>query len=123
MEKPHKEYSEDDSLDTGKMAAEYGNEPHAMQSDNSGNTDFAKADGFRPDETAGSGYSEQERNHEDGSNEFRDSRDNGSKLLTDSYNIDDKAHSDSSIDDFVKTTSNFHHAEDPKDEPGSDSRH
>ncbi|RZJ34439.1 MAG: hypothetical protein EOO51_09530 [Flavobacterium sp.] len=123
MEKPHKEYSEDDSLDTGKMAAEYGNEPHKMGSDNTGNADFGKTEDFPSDSTTGSGFSELEREHQDGTNAIRDSQDNGSQLLTDSYNINDKAHSDSSLDDFVKTTSNYHHADEPDDDPGSDSRH
>ena len=36
--------------------------------------------------------------------------DNGSQKLVDEYNINDKAHSDSSEEDFIKTTSNFKHA-------------
>jgi len=35
----------------------------------------------------------------------------GSKELVQKYNINDKAHSDSSKKDFVKTTSNFKHAD------------
>jgi len=39
----------------------------------------------------------------------------GSKELVEKYNINDKAHSDSSKDDFVKTVSNFkHNSEDGK---------
>ncbi len=34
----------------------------------------------------------------------------GSKNLIENYNINDKAHADSSKKDFVKTVSNFHHA-------------
>lgn len=37
---------------------------------------------------------------------------NGSQFLVDKYNINDQAHSDSSLDDFVKTTSGFRHADD-----------
>lgn len=36
--------------------------------------------------------------------------DNGSRKLVDEYNINDKAHSDSSEEDFIKTISNFKHA-------------
>ena len=35
---------------------------------------------------------------------------NGSRKLVNEYNINDKAHSDSSEEDFIKTTSNFKHA-------------
>ncbi len=35
----------------------------------------------------------------------------GSEILSEKYNINDKAHHDSSAEDFVKTVSNFHHAE------------
>lgn len=34
----------------------------------------------------------------------------GSKNLIESYNINDKAHADSSKKDFIKTVSNFNHA-------------
>ena len=36
----------------------------------------------------------------------------GSEILVQRYNINDKAHSDSSFEDFIPTTSSFHHAED-----------
>lgn len=36
--------------------------------------------------------------------------DNGSRKLVDEYNTNDKAHSDSSEEDFIKTISNFKHA-------------
>lgn len=98
MEK-RKEYSEDDSFDESKTAAEYGNDPKNASSDNSGNRSFGK--------TTGSGYSEAERNAQDGTN-----ADNGSRYLVDKYNINDQAYSDSSLDDFVKTTSGFRHADD-----------
>ena len=35
----------------------------------------------------------------------------GSEILVQRYNINDKAHSDSSFEDFIPTTSSFHHAE------------
>jgi hypothetical protein len=35
----------------------------------------------------------------------------GSKALIEKYNINDQAHSDSSAADFVKTVSEFHHAD------------
>lgn len=35
----------------------------------------------------------------------------GSKELIDKYSINDQAHSDSSAEDFVKTVSEFHHAD------------
>ncbi|RZJ31781.1 MAG: hypothetical protein EOO48_01005 [Flavobacterium sp.] len=37
------------------------------------------------------------------------SEDNGSEELVNKYNVNDQAHSDSSLNDFVNTTSNFHH--------------
>lgn len=98
MEK-RREYSEGDSLDENKTAAEYGNTPKRASTDNPGNQSFGK--------TTGSGYSEAERNVQDGTNS-----DNGSQFLVDKYNINDQAYSDSSLDDFVKTTSGFRHAED-----------
>lgn len=33
----------------------------------------------------------------------------GSKELIEKYNVNDQAHSNSSKEDFIKTTSNFHH--------------
>jgi hypothetical protein len=100
MEGPRKDYSEDDSMDRDKTAAEYGNNPKNMQSDNSGNRSFGS-----PDEqfTTGTGYSEAERNAAEA---------NGSQYLVDKYNINDQAHSDSSLDDFIRTTSSFRHADD-----------
>jgi len=38
----------------------------------------------------------------------------GSKALIEKYNINDQAHSDSSAKDFVKTVSEFHHADEPE---------
>lgn len=38
----------------------------------------------------------------------------GSKELVEKYNINDKAHSDSSKKDFVKTVSNFNHDSEEK---------
>ena len=35
---------------------------------------------------------------------------NGSEFLINKYNINDQAHSNSSLDDFVPTISAFHHA-------------
>ncbi|AWA29837.1 hypothetical protein HYN48_06960 [Flavobacterium magnum] len=88
---------------------------------NNGNT--AAEDGYTPDSTTGSGFSEAERNvHEhtlsrnpvDPQHE-----DNGRIELVNKYNINDKAHSDSSAADFVKTVSKFHHA-DPDIQSDSD---
>ena len=39
----------------------------------------------------------------------------GSEILVQRYNINDKAHSDSSFEDFIPTTSSFHHAENRND--------
>lgn len=39
----------------------------------------------------------------------------GSEILVQRYNINDKAHSDSSFEDFIPTTSSFHHAENRDD--------
>jgi hypothetical protein len=98
-----KEYSEDDSFDKNKTASEYGNEPNKMNSDNSGNDSFGTTD-KNETLTTGSGYSQAERDAQDATN--------GSQYLVDKYNINDQAHSDSSLDDFVKTTSGFRHADD-----------
>ena len=101
-----KEYSENDSFDIDKTSAEYGNEPHNMKSDMTGNKSFEHSDkDFKSNDTTGSGFSEAERSTQDGTNS-----DNGSEDLVDKYNINDKAHFDSSKEDFVKTTSNFKHA-------------
>jgi len=40
-----------------------------------------------------------------------DKKNKGSKALIEKYNINDQAHSDSSKDDFVETTSKFRHAD------------
>jgi hypothetical protein len=40
----------------------------------------------------------------------------GSEELIDKYNINDQAHSDSSAKDFVKTVSEFHHADETDNE-------
>ena len=121
MEGPHKEYSENDSTETNKMAAEYGNQPANQKSDNSGNDTFGDSD-----TTTGSGYSERERSVQDGSTTRNaDEPDRGSRDLIDKYNINDQAHSDSSKEDFVKTVSNFGHANDKEtdDELPNQSRH
>ena len=39
----------------------------------------------------------------------------GSEELINKYNINDQAHSDSSIDDFIKTVSEFHHSDETSD--------
>ena len=66
--------------------------------------------------TTGSGYSEAERASEDATKTDypADPQHKGSRELIDKYNINDQAHSDSSKDDFVKTISNFKHADGSK---------
>jgi len=86
METPRKECSNDDSFDKNKTASEYGNSPERMNSDNSGNESFE--------------------------NTKDEAHDDGRRALIDKYNINDQAHSDSSADDFIKTTSGFTHADD-----------
>jgi hypothetical protein len=44
----------------------------------------------------------------------------GSGKLIDRYNINDKAHEESSVDDFVETTSAFRHADGKIPEPSPD---
>lgn len=63
--------------------------------------------------TTGSSFSEAETNSKDAVNTDYpdDSQHKGSRELIDKYNINDQAHSDSSKDDFVKTISNFKHAD------------
>ncbi len=70
-------------------------------------------DTFESNSTTGSGFSQAERNVQDGTNSDVN---NGSETLVEKYNINDKAYSDSSKKDFVETTSNFHHADEGEDE-------
>ncbi|HEX9980381.1 MAG TPA: hypothetical protein VGB50_07435 [Flavobacterium sp.] len=124
MEEPHKEYSEDDSFDVEKTSAEYGNEPRKMGSDYTGNASFEEpGKGIESDTTTGSGYSEGERNAQDGTNNSYDHR--GNDELVDKYNVNDKAHFDSSLDDFIPTVSNYKHSDgnEATDNPEKDSRH
>ena len=126
MENNRKEYSENNSEDQDKTAAEYGNSPERMNSDNSGNKSFEQSPEGKPEEqydrasTTGSGYSEEEREVNDSTNSQNpanpDSEDNGSQELVEKYNINDKAYADSSKDDFVKTVSKFHHADEADDD-------
>ena len=70
-------------------------------------------EGIAEDETTGSGLSEAERTSKDATNTDypNDLQHQGSRDLIDKYNINDQAHSDSSKDDFVKTISNYNHAD------------
>ena len=74
-------------------------------------------EGIAEDETTGSGYSEAERTAKDATNTDHpnDPQHKGSRELIDKYNINDQAHSDSSKDDFVKTISNYNHADGSKE--------
>ena len=112
MEKQREDYSENE--DRSKTASEYGN-ANAAPAD-PGNEAFSKA-GYDSNATTGSGLSEFERNIQDGTNEQNPVH-RGSEELINRYNINDQAHSDSSLDDFVKTTSAFRHADD-EDIPGT----
>lgn len=134
MADQRKEYSEDDSFSTDKTSAEYGNTPHNQANDQTGNESFGEPGNktFESNETTGSGLSELERDSQDGSSTNTDSEDaphRGNEYLVDKYNINDKAHFDSSTDDFVKTTSNYNHADlddksdDKSDDGSQDSRH
>ncbi|AWI25727.1 hypothetical protein [Flavobacterium pallidum] len=79
------------------------------------NMNAAPEDGYTPDSTTGSGISEAERNLHDNTLSRNpvdpQHADNGRIELVNKYNINDKAHSDSSAGDFVKTVSKFHHAD------------
>ncbi|HEY0091321.1 MAG TPA: hypothetical protein VGB43_02450 [Flavobacterium sp.] len=77
---------------------------------------------LQDNETTGSGLSQAERRNQDGTNSSIIDH-SGAGDLVDSFNINDKAHSDSSIDDFIPTKSNYHHAEKPDDGPENDSIH
>lgn len=70
-------------------------------------------EGIAEDETKGSGYTEADRASKEATdtNHPADPQHKGSRELIDKYNINDQAHSDSSKDDFVKTISNYHHAD------------
>ena len=116
MEEQHNEFKENGPFDAEKLESENGTVKTSRE--NTGNQDFFNREEFAPNATTGSGLSEAERNFQDGTNNDlrNDHHDDGSEQLVDRYNINDKAHSDSSLDDFVNTTSNFHHA----DEPGPD---
>lgn len=74
-------------------------------------------EGIAEDETTGSGYTEAERITKDGTNSDypKDLEHKGSRELIDKYNINDQAHSNSSKDDFVKTISNYNHADGSKE--------
>ncbi len=112
MENQKKEYSEDDSFDVDKTAAEYGNVPHRMKSDMTGNTSFEETtEPVKNNETTGSGLSVAERDTQDGTNSDLV---HDKKELVEKYNIDDNAHRDSSAEDFIPTVSNFHHADSDK---------
>ena len=119
MENNRKEYSENNSEDIDKTAAEYGNSPKRMNTDNSGNKSFEKSpEDYPRNSTTGSGYSESERDNNDSTNSQNPANpyaDNGSQELVDKYNINDKAYSDSSKKDFVETVSKFHHADEEDD--------
>lgn len=84
--------------------------------ENKGNKSFEKS--YKEDATIGAGYSEAERDlHSDtDSRKPAEPEDNGSQELVERYNINDKAYSDSSKDDFVKTVSKFHHADQADDD-------
>ena len=77
-------------------------------------------EGIAEDETTGSGYSEADRAAKDATNTdyLDDPQHKGSRELIDKYNINDQAHSDSSKDDFVKTISNYNHADGGADKKG-----
>ncbi len=83
------------------------------------NTNTSQEDGYTPDSTTGSGYSEAERDVHDNTISRNpvdpQHADNGRIALVNKYNINDKAHSDSSAADFVKTVSKFHHADSADD--------
>lgn len=70
-------------------------------------------EGIAEDETTGSGYTEADRSSKESTNTDypADLQHKGSRELIDKYNINDQAHSDSSKDDFIKTISNYHHAD------------
>ena len=68
-------------------------------------------EGIAEDETTGSGYSEAERTSKDATNTDHpnDPQHKGSRELIDKYNINDQAHSNSSVEDFVQTISKSRH--------------
>jgi len=69
---PRKEYSEKESYTIEKMFSEYGN---SSSQDHFGG---AESDGIQEDnQTTGSGYSEEERNREDSTNDDTDELDPG----------------------------------------------
>ena len=63
------------------------------------------ADAQKSGESTGMGFSQAERDAAGIDHK-------GSRYLVDKYNINDQAHEDSSLEDFVKTTSGFKHADD-----------
>ena len=71
--------------------------------------------------TTGSGFSQAERELQDGSNSETDEVvHRGSEELIEKYNINDQAHSDSSLEDFIPTVSNFKHGENEDNSSGTD---
>ena len=68
-------------------------------------------EGIAEDQTTGSGYTEADRAAKDSTNAEHpdDTQNKGSRQLIDQYDINDQAHSNSSVDDFVQTISKSRH--------------
>ncbi len=109
MENQHEDQTTDNNFDRSHEPSELGKGLSADESPKSGNKSFE-----HENLTTGSGYSSQEREVQDGTNNPSVIDYRGNDELINKYNINDKAHFESSKDDFVRTTSNFRHADDDK---------
>lgn len=117
MADQHKEQNDHDVSNREQTSHESGHRAEVAHHENTG--DRLGGIAYDPDSTTGSGISELERTVQDGT-ASREASHLGSEELIEKYNINDQAHSDSSLEDFVKTTSAFKHADDAKpDSPGT----
>ena len=115
MEDRHKDQTTDNNFDRTHEPTEMGKGLSSSERPEPGNRTFE-----HETLTTGSGYSEQERAAQDGVNNPAVIDHRGSIEMTRRYNINDKAHFDSSKDDFVPTVSSFRHADEGNPEtPGT----
>ncbi len=106
MENRPNDQTTDNNFDRSHRPSEVGKGLSSNESPQPGNRSFE-----HQNLTTGSGYSEQERLVQDGINNPSVIDHRGSEELAEKYNINEKAHFDSSKDDFVPTVSSFRHAD------------
>ena len=106
MENRHDDQTTDNNFDRSHEPTEIGKGLSSSQDPVPGNQSFR-----HENLTTGSGYSEAERSAQDATNNPSVIDHRGSDELAQKYNFNDKAHFDSSKDDFVPTVSSFRHAD------------